>query len=470
MWLWLWVAVASAARPTSGGMFAFSEEDVLATYEESSGRVRVTFSTEGPNRVRAGDVDADGTPDFAQDVAETAAEVLDRYAELGFRTPLSEADMGLESLGGSSAFDFYLVDFGGSADGYFGTDACTDAPRHCSGFMVMENDFAGYGYPSTHEAIAVLTSHELFHAVQSAYDAGSPGWFSEGTAVWAERQFDEDVLDFFWFADAYLEDSGRSLDRPPTGPVPAFAYGTALWWDFLTLRHDPSWMVDMLEAVESPDGAEVDYVEAMLETLEARGDAIAPAWTTFADENLATGDRAGTMVSVYPYAARLSGVEPAASGASIDEDHRFYPLAASYFHLEHPGGPVAFAAERDAESVRFLLHPVVGNAEDGPVADDIARFAAIRERVDLGDLPAGGYWLVGTHAAVAQNSEKFRFCLGSPAMVAACFPEGAGVAEGESPEVAGCGCAAGGSGAGWGLAGAGMALGAWTRRRRSAPA
>ena len=46
-------------------------------------------------------------------------------------------------LGGSPAFDFYLVDFGGSSDGMFGIDDCID--HRCVGYMVMENDFSDTG-------------------------------------------------------------------------------------------------------------------------------------------------------------------------------------------------------------------------------------------------------------------------------------------------------------------------------------
>ena len=138
---------------------------------------------------------------------------------------------GSQNLGGSPAFDFYLVDFGGNADGMFGIDDCEGSI--CSGYMVMENDFQGYGYPSIEEAVMVLTSHEFFHAVQAAYNANQPSWISEGTAVWAEWFYEPEVQDFLGYASAYLGDLERSIYKPPAGVTTSFSYGTALFYAFM---------------------------------------------------------------------------------------------------------------------------------------------------------------------------------------------------------------------------------------------
>lgn len=413
------VAAAFAQRPTEGGTYAFDPTDTVASWDEPTGVVRVHYSVDGPNVTKLADVDVDGVPDFAQDVAVTAAAALAAYADAGFLPPLSEADMGLSELGGSGAFDFYLVDFNGDADGHFGVDRCTGTPPRCSGYMVMENDFRGYGYPDLHEAVTVLTSHEQFHAVQAAYANDEPVWFSEGTAVWAERYFEPDVEDFTWFAQVYLDDAGRSIDRPPGGPVPAFAYSTALFWDFLTLRHDPSLLVDLLEATET-SGAEFP-IPLVEDVLAAREDTLRDAWIAFASKNLATGDRAGAVTDGYPYAADLDGVTAEAEGAGLDDDNRFYPLATTYYRLDHAGGPLVFGIESPAPELAFALHPVEGGADDGPVLDAVVAFDGATTG-SLGDLPAGGYWLVGTYPDPGTESLKRRFCLGSEAFVDACFP------------------------------------------------
>jgi hypothetical protein len=437
------VSVAQAQRPTEGGMFSFDATDVVEHWDEPTGAIRVHYSVQGPNVTLLADDDADDVPDFAEAVAVTTAEVLSFYEnDLGLRRPLSELDMGLGELGGSYALDVYLVDFGGNADGAFGIDACDTTPNHCAGYLTMENDFVGYGYPTLELAIDVLTSHELFHGVQNAYDGGQPVWFTEGTAVWAEMQFDPGSRDFFWFANAYLEDAGRSLDRPPTGPVPSFAYGTCLWWDFLTTRHDAALMEELLVAVEAATSEDDTLVE-MVAVLASAGDTLEDAWLEFVAWNLATGERSGAMAG-YSYADALSGVTAEAEGSAIDDDNRFYPLAATYYRFDHSGGPIWFGAEEAAPDLAFALHPVYRNRADGPVYDAATSWKAAQAGswalADGESFPAGGYWLWGSLPKLADQSVKVRICLGSAEVAAAC---GAPLDDGEEeePEEDSGGCA-----------------------------
>ena len=88
-----------------------------------------------------------------------------------------------------------MVDFGGQADGSYAIDRCNDEGA-CSGAIILENDFQGYGYRSVVEAVETVVPHELFHATEAAYVQSTPIWVSEGLAVWAERQFAPESRDF----------------------------------------------------------------------------------------------------------------------------------------------------------------------------------------------------------------------------------------------------------------------------------
>lgn len=449
IWMTLLIADVAWARPDSGsGMYTFDSSDVLATVDGPTGQVRVTYSVSGPNQTRQDDDDGNGILDFPEQVAVSAEAVLAMYAELGFRSPLSEADMGLSELGGSPAFDFYLVDFAGNADGMFGIDACSG--QVCSGYMVMENDFYYYGYPSVEEAIGVLTSHELFHAVQAAYRYDQEVWISEGTAVWGEYQFDPESDDFIGFSNAYLEDVTRSLDEPPSGPVPTFAYATALWWQFLTERYGIETIVAVQEAQDSGEG-----LDAMVAALEDEGIDLSDEWTRFARWNLATGERAGLAES-YPFAAELAGIdEPEAEGASIQDDNRFYPLATTYYRIDHPGGELLFQSIEDPTGVVFDLMPVADGADDGPVEEPVVRLVPTDNTVaSFGELPAGGYWLVGSYPQPAEESTKFEFCVGLD--VSACEVVDTGSLDtggAPEPKPGGCGC--------WSLSGEAQGAAGW---------
>lgn len=397
--LWLFSA-AALARPSagSGEMFAFKSDDVVETYD--LGVIRVHYSVEGPSLVLQGDEDQDGVPDFVQQVAEEANLVLDFYAEEGFRYPVSEEDMGLSNLGGSSAFDFYLVDFGGNSDGMFGIDACQGSI--CSGYMMMENDFQGYGYSSISEAVKVLTSHELFHAVQAAYNANQPSWLSEGSAVWAEWLYEPDVYDFYWFSNAYLGEADRSLHRPPAGVTTSFSYGTALFYAFMDEYFGEVRMVALLEDLEGV--SEEQMIEVVLDHL----DDVETDWMTFAQWNLATGARFGALDG-YSFARLITGIKTEAQGAMISEDHRFYPLATTYFLLEHEGGEVHFIYEGDEQDVTFSLHPT---NEDARVLGSIKMWTVGEEPIFSMDLDAGKYWLIGALPKLTENSQKLAFCFG----------------------------------------------------------
>lgn len=429
---WLTLS-AFAERPTEGGLWSFSDEDEVRSWDEPSGRIRVHYSVAGPNVTKLADTDVSGVPDYVEEVGLDAADVLSKWDELGFRPPVSEADLGLGQLGGSAAFDVYLVDFGGNADGLFGVDACETAPNHCAGYFVMENDFKNYGYPNITTAIRTLTSHELFHAVQAAYDADQPVWFSEGTAVLAERIYDPTSYDFRALVGAYLEDPGRSFDRPPTGPVPAFAYGTGILWDFLVTRQDVDLLLELLEGTETTGDA-VDTVAVLEQVLLDRGDSLPEAWQAFVLANAATGDRAGSA-SYYDYSADVSEVPLEAEGETLDLTQRFYPFAASYFVLEHPGGPLWFGIEVPEAALQFTVFPTDG--ADGPLELPVAQFDGTPGEIDA-DLPAGTYFVAGTLPERFDNSVRVRICLGSEALAVSCSPVDDLPDEEEPTEKCGC--------------------------------
>ena len=417
-------APASAEpRPTEGGgPWTFDPSDELAHWDEPTGTVRVHYSLAGPNATRLDDADGDSVPDFPQGVALTTAAALTGFTEeLGLRAPVPEAELGLE-LGGSPALDVYLVDFAGAADGRFGVDDCTPGPLRCAGFLVIENDFAGYGYGSLAEAVDVVASHEGFHAVQAAYGA-LPIWMSEGTAVWAERWYAPQWPDFLRWCDAYLLDPGRPLDQPPLGPVPGFAYGTALWWDFLSVRHDPEVIGEVLAGMETRGGTEADGMTAVVAAIEARGDALAEAFGQFARWNLATGHRAGVAES-HAYAAELEAVAADEEGPELDVDARVYPVSTQYWRLEHAGGPLWLGADDALPGVVVSLHAVEGGAADGAVGEALASVqvdaAGAVSLADAAELPPGGYWLVVARPAVAEGSAQARVCVGGLEHVEGC--------------------------------------------------
>jgi hypothetical protein len=118
----------------------------VETHGSASGHFLVHFTKAGTHAVPPADVDASGVPDFVEEVATVYDEVYQRYhVDLGFRTPVSDEGIPIDN-GGDGRFDVYLVDFAGVGDGVFRTDGCgAENPEVCAGYMVQENDYAGYG-------------------------------------------------------------------------------------------------------------------------------------------------------------------------------------------------------------------------------------------------------------------------------------------------------------------------------------
>ena len=432
------LASVAQARPTDGDtLFSFDPSDQIETLEDDGGLFRVHYSVEGPNITRLADSDSNGIPDFAEIALEVALTAHEAYAEAGFRAPLHESDVGAPAGGGSDAIDIYLVDFAGNADGAYSSEYCSGGV--CAGYFTVENDFQGYGYSSSREGLETVVTHELFHAVQAAYLEDLDLWASEGSATWAVKLIDPSTTDFTWFARAYLEEPTRQLDRPPNGPVPSWAYGTGLFFDFSTIRHDATFMTDWLDDVSS--GA--TPTDALQTQLELRDDSFEEAWPVFASWNLATGSRAGVAES-YSYAARLDSVPAESEGSPIEDASRFYPLAASYFRLDHAGGELFLALDAAAPDLTIAVHPVADGLADGPVEDALVVLdGANPEPQSLGEVPAGGVWIVGSVPMQADSSVRRTLCVGSESDMAGCLPVD------EEEEAAACGCASGGGGTGW---------------------
>ena len=459
-------APAQASRPTDlVGLYSFEAEDVIESTDGETGLVRVHYSVEGPNLVRQGDDDeiwgGDGIPDFAQEVAATAEEVLLAYEALGLRLPLKESEMGLGELGGSDALDFYLVDFDHTGDGQFGTDVCKGGV--CSGYMTMENDFTAYGYSNISLAIRVLTSHELFHGVQFAYLDDMPGWMSEGTAMWSEYYFDPDSNDFIGWCGKYIEEPDRGLDRPPAGST-AWNYGTGLFFGFLDVFFGPDTIVDLMDQM-AEEGGEGAYA-ALDTTIQDAGSTIEEIWTTFGSYNLATGKRAG-LIEGYPFAEDLDEIEAAHEGETITDDERVYPLATVYLYLDHPGGELWFGTPDEPAGLALRIHPSTGG-QRAPVEEELGTWWPDAPGATLlGDFEAGGYWVLFSQPAFADSSIAFDYCLGSSDTMADCsLPvevEDTGTEPEPEPGAEGCACSSSGRLIGWALVLPAL-VGLWRRR------
>jgi MYXO-CTERM domain-containing protein len=423
---------SARARPDEPGsdLFTFDVGDDVLAYDTE--HFRVHYAEAGAHRVPGSDGDAATVPPHVVRLGDIYESALGAYVALGFRAPLS--DEGTARDGGDGRFDVYLVDFARSADGAYRAEVC-DGDR-CSGYMVQENDFAGYGYPSVDVGNRTVASHELFHAVQAAYDANQGAVLSEGTAVWASERFDPSLFDLEGFSSGYLDDATRSLDANPTGPVDPFSYGAGVFFQFLDERFGPALLLRLWESVEDgADGvADPDWFDTLEGVLRAEGGpGYADAFAEFCAWTLFTGRRADASQGfAHGDDFALRDAEPLTLPAAQDRFLVF--TSASRLVVAGADGrsrvALRLAGEGTAvDGVRAFLLPVRGDRVAGPL-------------VAIDDVVAGGHVAIedGTTDAVLAlivntrtdgQGARPRLCLGDDDEVAACVVD-ASEGEGEA--------------------------------------
>ncbi|MCE9670659.1 hypothetical protein LY474_22895 [Myxococcus stipitatus] len=356
----------SEGRPTSptSPIPRYDPGDVVESVVSPEGHFRVHFTRVGANAVPAADVDGDGVPDAVEVVARAYDRVEDFYTQLGFRRPVEDAAVAGDN-GGDGLFDVYLVDFGGRADGAFRLDACEPDGTRCAGHMVQENDFAGYGYASYEEAVDILASHELFHAVQAAYRPGLGGVVSEGTAVWASERFNPELDDLEHFAVSYFNRPDRTLVLDADSPAATFSYGAGVFFLFLAERFGDAALVSLWE--ESLRAPEARWPLLLDTVLRQRGADFDTAFAEFTRWNFYTGARAKAGEG-YTGAGGLA--QPLTSARALPtQEPEVRVTAASTRYFEVDGGAEAVLARYEPNAGEDLtkLHLLVAAVTDTAV-------------------------------------------------------------------------------------------------------
>jgi hypothetical protein len=401
-----------ALRPDNpvGDMFEFDAGDVVETFDSAGGDFRVHFTRAGTHAVDLTDDSSDGTPDFVEEVALVYDQAITFYESLGFERPLVDGTVG----GGSDRFDIYLVDFGGAGDGAFRVDSCDS--DQCIGFMVQENDFAGYGYPSPVIGVRTVGSHELFHSVQAVYDADQGAILSEGTATWATERFAPELPDFEHQVDDYLDNPDQALDK-------GRGYGHAIFFQYLDERFGSDFILALWQAcVNGARGVAnpywLDEIDGVLQA-EA-GVSFVDTFVTFATWNLYTAARADSAYyengAEYPPVAR-SEVSP----PYTEEMRSFYgsTLYGSARVSDRQAMTAALVADNPAELADLHLVLAVdcagGYTEVRTLADPIAGTETVATA------GANRLLVAVVNSATASVIRRPNLCIGDPDEVRACI-------------------------------------------------
>ncbi len=431
---------ADELRPTdtsSAEMWKYLATDVVE-HHQADGGFTVHFTRGGKNGVPTADADDSGVPDLVEQTGAVYASVASAYQQqLGYRAPLS--DVGHPDNGGDGRFDVYLLDFNLNSDGAFRVDGAPSGnSEQAYGYVVQENDFAGYGYPSFVVATRILGSHEYFHATQDAYDSAQDVVVTEGTAVWATEQFDPSTNDFEGFVGGYLSRPDRSLDSPPPGPVPSFAYGSAIFFEYLTERFDRDVVRKLWEHLENGKGYASEpqdvanpkwMVQLDAELKADYGASFAQAFREFATWNLSLAGAANPAIS-YKEGANYPAVAMTAASAPFQQlPVRVYYASAQYFRLDAAGRQAMTAAlvddpasaDDDTTGLALVLTARGASGKNGPVVT----VADPKAGVETVATASGSNLVVAVINTARESngailSKKPGLCIGTVAEVTAC--------------------------------------------------
>jgi len=363
----VWLATpgdARADRPSPGA--GYDQNAELLSYAVPGGSVRVWYVTSSADAPPMADTDpADGVPDYVANAAEFGETSLARFAELGFRPPVVDLDyLPADAAGGDERFDIYLGDLAG-AGGSFRRDGCIPSTRVCYGYAFVENDFEGTGYPGPTLGLKIVVSHELFHAVQNAYDAEQDSRWTEGTAVWAEELVFPEQDDYERFLGAFLAKPTRPFDRD-TGAAfgDPYPYGAALWPTFLTERYGADFVLRVWEGSAEAEGRDADFLRVCDALLADDGASLADAFEEFTRWNLFTASRADPS-RAYRHGAQWDPVAlDAVIALSNPVEVNTEGLSARYVPIEL-GEPSArselVVSDTLGHEIRATLYPLEGS-------------------------------------------------------------------------------------------------------------
>ena len=222
-------------------------------YVSPSGHFRIHYSLADPkvdpvdrHGVDPTDADANGVPDYVDEVAVTLDETWRLEVDiLGYRPPPSDGD-----LGGGGEQDVYIKDLsiGTTVYGWSYADNNGDVSTT---YHELDNNYTDPGYVQTRglDAMRVTAAHEFFHAIQFGYYQGRDGkWWQEASATWMEEVAYPEVDDYLQYLPAVLVRPENALNAFSSG---FFIYGASIFAHFLEQRYQR----DLIRAVWEEMGA-----------------------------------------------------------------------------------------------------------------------------------------------------------------------------------------------------------------------
>jgi hypothetical protein len=283
------------------------EKDTYAI--SPSGHFYIHFDTTGSAAPDLTDSDANGIPDYVDEVgmiADSAHYVL--VGQMGY----SE-----EPFDGEGGYDIYIMNYSAGVYGYMYHEG------NGITYLQIDNDYVGYSsiFDLTPIKIMQITiAHEYSHAIQFGYkyNLGISAYFYEMSATWFEDVLVPDGNDYLdGWVDPLLENPTAEFDNTGQG------YELALFGHYLSSFLDPNGVEDAKNSKiirviweyfgETSSSAFLAIENALSTEYEV---SFIEAWTDFISRNLYNG-RYENMDNNFYYYIDQALIDPIATNLQL---------------------------------------------------------------------------------------------------------------------------------------------------------
>jgi hypothetical protein len=250
------------------------------TYVDTA-RFRIHYDTSGANKIL-------NWPDTRyRDAVMAAAETSWTYevTTLGFRQPPADGS-DPDGGGGNDLYDIYVLNLTNVYGYTQGSYTVPSTPQEdCTSFVVIDNDYAGFGYADPVLPMQVTVAHEFCHACQNAHDYTEAVWYKECTSTWMEDQVFDSVNDYVQYIPYFYNSTYRSLEYDD-GNVRIYA--SCVWNFLLAERHGNGIIPAIWYQCEGSSGT-LNMIDIVLTASYASS--IEEEYTKFSIYNWFTGSR-----------------------------------------------------------------------------------------------------------------------------------------------------------------------------------
>lgn len=215
----------------------------------------IHYTLTGADHILATDGDANGTPDYIDNMAFIFDNVWNEYMNRGYGMPPQDAGMG-----GTNYYDVYVHNIGITTYGYVSPETVIgDNPNSAqsevdaaTSWMGMNTTYSWVsGGLSSMDAIKVTAAHEFFHAVQDGITTSNTNFISEATAAWAEDEIYPNIDDNIQYLPEIFNTPdvalnwNRDYDANYGQQFSGHWYGAWIFFRYLTEQTNPSIIKDI---------------------------------------------------------------------------------------------------------------------------------------------------------------------------------------------------------------------------------